>query len=82
MAQVKELFLAFGCALRREPQDKWVRIDEQAAQLYGRFILGPIAEAEQRTIAHVLWEERGQPFGSPEVDWHNAERMIRHARAG
>jgi Peptidase U49/Protein of unknown function (DUF2934) len=76
----KELLLAFGSALRHETQQTWVRIDEQAAQLYERFVLGPIAEEEQRTLAYVLWEERGQAFGSPQVDWYGAERMIRHAR--
>ncbi|HST11955.1 MAG TPA: DUF2934 domain-containing protein [Terriglobales bacterium] len=25
-------------------------------------------------LAYKLWEERGRPFGSPEVDWFAAER--------
>ncbi len=25
-------------------------------------------------LAYQLWEERGRPFGSPEVDWFAAER--------
>ena len=79
-ATFKELFLAFGHALRHEPQDAWVRIDTPAALLYARFVRGPISEDEQRTIAHVLWEERGCPNGSPQVDWENAEALIRHAR--
>jgi len=27
-------------------------------------------------VAYKLWEERGHPFGSPEVDWFAAERAM------
>ena len=27
-------------------------------------------------LAYKLWEERGRPFGSPEVDWFAAEQAI------
>ena len=27
-------------------------------------------------LAHKFWEERGRPFGSPEVDWFAAERVV------
>jgi hypothetical protein len=27
-------------------------------------------------LAYTLWEERGRPFGSPEVDWFRAERTV------
>ena len=27
-------------------------------------------------LAYRLWEERGRPFGSPEVDWFLAERAV------
>jgi Protein of unknown function (DUF2934) len=27
-------------------------------------------------LAFKLWEERGRPFGSPEVDWFAAERAV------
>jgi hypothetical protein len=27
-------------------------------------------------LAYQLWEERGRPFGSPEVDWFQAERAV------
>ena len=27
-------------------------------------------------VAYRLWEERGRPFGSPEVDWFAAERAM------
>ena len=27
-------------------------------------------------LAYRLWEERGRPFGSPEVDWFAAERAM------
>lgn len=27
-------------------------------------------------LAYTLWEARGRPFGSPEVDWFRAERAV------
>ena len=27
-------------------------------------------------LAYQLWEQRGRPFGSPEVDWFAAERAV------
>jgi len=27
-------------------------------------------------LAYKLWEERGRPSGSPEVDWSAAERVV------
>lgn len=27
-------------------------------------------------LAYQLWEGRGRPFGSPEVDWFEAERAV------
>lgn len=27
-------------------------------------------------LAYELWEQRGRPFGSPEVDWFAAERAV------
>jgi hypothetical protein len=28
-------------------------------------------------LAYELWEQRGRPLGSPEIDWHAAERALR-----
>jgi hypothetical protein len=28
--------------------------------------------------AYFLWEERGRPVGSPEIDWLRAERELRN----
>jgi hypothetical protein len=27
-------------------------------------------------LAYKYWEDRGRPFGSPEVDWFRAERTV------
>jgi hypothetical protein len=27
-------------------------------------------------LAYTLWEQRGRPFGSPEVDWFRAEQAV------
>lgn len=29
-----------------------------------------------RKLAYQLWEKRGRPFGSPEVDWFQAEQIV------
>ena len=28
-------------------------------------------------LAYQLWESRGRPLGSPEIDWYAAERKLR-----
>ena len=33
-------------------------------------------------LAYRLWEERGRPFGSPQVDWFAAERAMYGLRGG
>ncbi len=33
-------------------------------------------------LAYRFWEERGRPFGSPEVDWFQAEREFRRGLVG
>lgn len=37
------------------------------------------AQIEER--AYYLWERRGRPVGSPEVDWERAERELREQEA-
>lgn len=32
-------------------------------------------------LAYHLWEERGAPIGSPEVDWERAQQELAHKRA-
>jgi hypothetical protein len=32
---------------------------------------------EVARYAYELWEKRGRPFGSPEVDWFRAEEELR-----
>ena len=33
-------------------------------------------------LAYVLWQRRGCPHGSPEVDWLHAERKLRESPEG
>ena len=37
----------------------------------------PMEEKAIAQLAYHYWEQRGRPFGSPEVDWLPAEREIR-----
>jgi len=32
----------------------------------------PLIDKEIQELAHKYWEERGRPFGLPEVDWYRA----------
>ena len=34
-----------------------------------------------RRVGYRLWVERGRPFGSPEVDWFQAEVLLNHLRS-
>ena len=40
------------------------------------------AETEVRMRAYALWERRGSPVGSPEVDWYQAQEQLSSDRAG
>jgi hypothetical protein len=44
----------------------------------------PAATLEQQIAARAyqLWEERGCPIGSPDIDWFNAEEELRERAAG
>ena len=33
-------------------------------------------------LAYQLWEKRGRPFGSPEVDWYAAEKALARSSQG
>jgi len=44
---------------------------------------GPlVSDGHEQTaeLAYQLWESRGRPFGSPEVDWFSAERTLASAQ--
>ena len=55
---------------RLQSQDK-----EQPLELTTDF-LGESRHEFVAKVAYKLWEERGHPFGSPEVDWFAAERAV------
>ncbi len=48
---------------------------QQALELIPDF-LGEDRHDFVAKLAHKFWEERGRPFGSPEVDWFAAERVV------
>jgi hypothetical protein len=35
------------------------------------------AHRQTERLAYALWDGRGRPFGSPEVDWFRAEDILR-----
>jgi hypothetical protein len=55
---------------RLKPRDK-----QQPLELVPDF-LGENRHEFVAKLAYKLWEERGRPFGSPEVDWFAAERAV------
>jgi len=48
---------------------------QQPVQLIPDF-LGENRHEFVAKLAYILWEQRGRPFGSPEVDWFRAERAV------
>jgi hypothetical protein len=55
--------------------DKLESPDKQPLELIPDF-LGEDRHEFVAKLAYTLWEERGRPFGSPEVDWFAAERAV------
>ena len=43
------------------------------------FFAGDARDVTAR-LAYELWEQRGRPFGSPEMDWFAAERVLASSR--
>lgn len=50
--------------------------DEQQPMELTTDFLGEDRHEFVAKLAYKLWEERGRPFGSPEVDWFAAERTV------
>jgi hypothetical protein len=40
------------------------------------------SHAEVRLLAFQLWQERGAPFGTPEIDWFRAEGQLKPSSVG
>ena len=39
------------------------------------FFTGDVSELLKK-LAYEFWEQRGRPFGSPEIDWQRAEERL------
>jgi Protein of unknown function (DUF2934) len=56
-------------------------LSDSAATLRDRAETSTLSHAEIAAHAYRCWHERGCPEGSPEEDWHRAERELREQRA-
>lgn len=56
--------------------DKLKSLDKQEPMELTTDFLGEDRHEFVAKLAYKLWEERGRPFGSPEVDWFAAERAL------
>jgi Protein of unknown function (DUF2934) len=56
--------------------DKFGELDKQQPLELTTDFLGEDRHEFVAKLAYKLWEERGRPFGSPEVDWFAAERAV------
>jgi hypothetical protein len=61
---------------RINPMDKRESPDKQQPLELIPDFLGEDRHEFVAKLAYKLWEERGRPFGSPEVDWFRAERAV------
>ena len=50
--------------------------DKQQPMVLTTDFLGEDRHEFVAKLAYKLWEERGRPFGSPEIDWFAAERAL------
>lgn len=69
----RSLILEFGEKLM--PNKLTERSTQQPIALTTDF-LGEDRHEFVAKLAYKLWEERGRPLGSPEVDWFAAERAV------
>ncbi len=51
-------------------------LDKQQPSVITTDFLGEDRHELVAKLAYQLWEERGRPLGSPEVDWLAAERAV------
>jgi hypothetical protein len=51
-------------------------MDNQKAPALMPDFLGQDRHEFVAKLAYSLWEQRGRPFGSPEVDWFRAEKVL------
>ena len=56
--------------------DKSGQTDKQRAVQLTTDFLGEDRHEFVAKLAYRLWEKRGRPIGSPEVDWFAAERAV------
>ena len=56
--------------------DKFGAFDKQQPLELTTDFLGEDRHEFVAKVAYKLWEERGHPFGSPDVDWFAAERAV------
>jgi DUF2934 family protein len=50
--------------------------DKQQPMVLTTDFLGEDRHEFVAKLAYKLWEDRGRPFGSPEIDWFAAERAL------
>ena len=56
--------------------DNLTSLDKQTPIQLTPDFLGEDRHEFVETLAYKLWEQRGRPLGSPEVDWFAAERAM------
>jgi Protein of unknown function (DUF2934) len=56
--------------------DKFGEFDKQQPLELTTDFLGEDRHEFVAKVAYKFWEERGRPFGSPDVDWFAAERAV------
>jgi len=56
--------------------DNFGELDKQQPLELTTDFLGEDRHEFVAKVAYKFWEERGRPFGSPDVDWFAAERAV------
>jgi Protein of unknown function (DUF2934) len=58
-------------------RESTIRKPPGSASVTDSQVPGTSLQEDLSKLAYVLWEQRGCPYGSPEIDWLEAERNLR-----
>ena len=59
-----------------------IKLAETPAKTAPSALRKAVNSAEIAALAHQLWQARGCPVGSPEIDWFEAEQQLRRQTRG
>jgi hypothetical protein len=62
--------------MRNASEEKEARLEKTNEEPGSTLQEGEQRYQEIQKLAYELWEKRGSPAGTPDVDWHEAEQLL------